>query len=269
MNRFFVPKSSITGSEIHISDKEEVRHLCHVLRLTAGDELFVSDGEGGGYQAVVQDARRNEVLLHIKKTLKKIKRNEQKVRISLGCAIPKSTRFEDIVDKCTQLGADEIVPLVTERTLLKKEVFDKKLARLRRIVLAAAKQSGVLFLPILDGAVMFSDFIAASRAYNLRLIPNLSQAPATLKSAVEHFQGGRVLVAIGPEGDFTKQELDTAFGAGFGPVTLGPAVLRVDTAALACMSFLRLQFDLWNSMDFKSMVPEEIPPSVGSPRLCP
>lgn len=244
MNRFFVPKSSITGSEIRITDQEELRHLGFVLRLTGGDELFVSDGEGGGYLAVVQDVRRDEALLTIKKAHKKIGRDEQKVRISLGCAVPRFTRFEDIVDKCTQLGIDEIIPLVTERTLLKKEAFDKKLPRLRRIALAAAKQSGALFLPLLGAAVMFHDFIAQSQAYNLKLIPNLSRGPLTLKNAVEHFQGGRVLVVIGPEGDFTAQELDAALGAGFRPITLGSSVLRVDTAAVACMGFLRLRLEL-------------------------
>jgi 16S rRNA (uracil1498-N3)-methyltransferase len=244
MNRFFVEKKYIAGTCVEITGATDVHHLGRVLRIPVGEDVLISDGDGGSYIAQVSRISKTAVSLKIKKELKRMRREEQKVLISLACAVPKNTHFEDIVDKCTQLGVSEIIPLITERTLVKKEALDKKRDRLERIVISAAKQSGVLFLPELKEAQDFHSFLPRVGTYDLGLLPNLSQKPMSIKDALENFIGRKVLIMIGPEGDFTPKEITQAIGANCRGISLGESVLRVDTAAVCAVSFLRLYFGL-------------------------
>lgn len=244
MNRFYVEKTHIAKEIITIDDADDVRHLVFALRVQKGEEIFISDGEGASYIATVDQSPKSAVILKIKQVLERQKREDRKMKITVACAIPKFTRFEDIVDKGTQLGADEIIPLLTERTLVKKGSFDKKMGRLKRVMKAAAKQSGVLFLPNLKESVSFTGLMKDICRYELRLLPNLSRKSLSLKDAVSSFKGSKILVLIGPEGDFTPGEIDTALDAGCLGISLGDSVLRVDAAAMAVMSFLRLYFGL-------------------------
>ncbi len=243
MNRFYVDKTCVIGDKAVIHDAQDIRHLVKALRAGLKEKMFITDGEGQAYESEIESISKNKILLRILKVIKKIRRDEQKVRFSIACAIPKFAKFEDIVDKGTQLGADEIIPLLTERTLVEKDLFIKKEERLKKVMISAAKQSGVLFLPFLRGPVSYRDFITNAASYDLKLVPNLSKAGLNLKGAVSNFKGGRIAVMIGPEGDFTKQEISLAESRGFQGVCLGDAVLRVDTAAIAVLSFLRLFFE--------------------------
>jgi 16S rRNA (uracil1498-N3)-methyltransferase len=160
--------------------------------------------------------------------------------------VPKNVAFEDILDKCTQLGVQEIIPLVTERTFWDRESVEKKSSRFERVLRRAGKQSGALFLPQLKPAMSFREFLAQGASYGLRLIPNLAEGSLTLSQALtekKEAANGRILIVIGPEGDFTDKELKAAFGAGFKGITLGDSVLRVDTAAIASVGFIRLFFE--------------------------
>ncbi|HAJ56877.1 MAG TPA: hypothetical protein DCL35_03800 [Candidatus Omnitrophica bacterium] len=241
MNRFFVEKKYIGDTTIEISDAADVRHLARVLRIPQGEAVFISDGQGTGYVAQVSRISKNSVVLKIIERQLSV---ERKAVISLACAIPKNARFEDIVDKCTQLGVGSIAPLVTERTLVSKTVFNKKLDRLNRVMIAAAKQSGVLFLPEIKEAVGFLEFLPQAAGFDLALLPNLSEKSMTIKKSLEGFSGKRVLVMIGPEGDFTPGEISLALEAGCRGISLGESVLRVDTAAICAVSFLRLYLGL-------------------------
>ena len=245
MNRFFVEKRNIGKEAIKITDSDDVHHIARVLRLRPGEEVFVSDGEGRGYITEIEKIDKNSVVLKIKDAQKRRQKSESKIIVTLACAIPKNARFarfEDIVDKATQLGVSEIIPLLTERTLMEGCAFDKKRERFKRVIIAAAKQSGALFLPELREATPFKDLISRLGQYELRLLPNLSDRSHTLREVVSGFTGKRILVLIGPEGDFTKHEIEVALRSGCVGVSLGDSVLRVDTAAISVMSFLRLYF---------------------------
>jgi len=245
MNRFFVEKRNIGKEVIKITDSDDVHHLARVLRLCPGEDVFVSDGEGGGYITEIEKIDKNSVILNIKNAQKRMQKSDRNIIVTLACAIPKNARFarfEDIVDKATQLGVSEIVPLLTERTLIEKGAFDKKRERLRRIIIAAAKQSGVLFLPELRETASFETLIGRLGQYELCLLPNLSHRSHNLKKVVSGFKGKRILVLIGPEGDFTRHEIRVALSSGCVGVSLGDSVLRVDTAAISVMSFLRLYY---------------------------
>ncbi|MFH0940243.1 MAG: RsmE family RNA methyltransferase [Candidatus Omnitrophota bacterium] len=245
MNRFFVEKRNIGKEAIKITDNDDVRHLVSVLRLCPGEDVFISDGEGGGYITKIEKIDKNSVVLKIKDAQKRRQKSESKIIVTLACAIPKNARFarfEDIIDKAAQLGVSEIIPLLTERTLIESGTFDKRRERFKRIIIAAASQSGVLFLPELRETTPFEDLISRLGQYELRLLPNLSDRSHTLREVVSGFTGKKILVLIGPEGDFTKHEIEAALSLGCVGVSLGDSVLRVDTAAISVVSFLRLYF---------------------------
>lgn len=244
MNRFYVPKKDITASHIDVTDSSSVRHLKKVLRLRTGEEVFVSDGEGASYVARIESSSKKTLRLKISKANPPLDRQDRRVLITLACAVSRSVPFDAIVDKATQLEVDEIIPLFTERTLVKRDIFEKKAARLLRILDAGMKQSGALFIPHLRPATSYDDLIARVPAYDLCLLPNLSQKSSPIREAVKTFKGKRILILIGPEGDFTGPEIDTAFRAGCLGVGLGGSVLRVDTAAIAAVGYLKMHFGL-------------------------
>lgn len=241
MNRFYVPKENIGDQMIRITDADDVRHFCKVLRIGKGEDVFISDGEGGGYVASFEQEKKGEVLLAIRRREPALSRIDRPLAITLACAVPKRSHFEDIVDKGTQLGVDTIIPLVTKRTMVSLAECKKKADRWQRVCVAAAKQSGVLFLPQLKSPVLFPDLLKDASAYDLKILPNLSQRSVTLPAAAAGLKGPRVLVAIGPEGDFSPDEIESAIASGFIGVSLGASVLRVDTAAIAVVSYLSLR----------------------------
>ncbi len=240
MNRFFVERRYISEGNIRITDSDDLHHLTRVLRLSIGEQLFVTDGEGRAYIAIVERIARTSMILKILDTVKNSRPEDRKVTISLAVAVPKNVHFENIVDKCTQLGVSQIIPLLTERTLVKKDVFEKKNKRLERVLVSAAKQSGVLFVPKLNNAVNFSEFLPSLSEYDLKLLPNLSDRSIALSEALSGFDRGRILLMVGPEGDFSEKEIRAASASGCLGVSLGESVLKVDTAAIAAVSFIKL-----------------------------
>lgn len=243
MNRFYVPRENIGAEVIRITDADDVRHFRKVLRIEKGEDVFISDGEGGGYVAAFEQEKKGEVLLAIRLREPVFSRRDRPLAITLACAVPKRSHFDEIVDKGTQLGVDTIVPLVTKRSLVSLEECRKKADRWQRVCVAAAKQSGVLFLPQLKAPVMFEDLLKDAQRYDLKILPNLSQRSLSLSQAAASCRGSRILVMIGPEGDFSADETRAALASGFLGVSLGASVLRVDTAAIATLSYLSLRKD--------------------------
>jgi 16S rRNA (uracil1498-N3)-methyltransferase len=240
MNRFFVPREDCAGPVIHLTDRDDMHHLTRVLRLRPGEEILVSDGEGGSFLTVLEGYDKHSARLKVIKSLARRQREDRRWRLSLAVAVPKNARFEDMVDKTTQLGVDEIIPLVTERTLVTAAQAERKMGRYGRVIKAAAKQSGALFLPRLCEPMAFDRLLAMAGGYDIRCLPNLSEATLSLPRALADIRKGRVLVCIGPEGDFSPEEIHAAFAVGFKGICLGDSVLRVDTAAIAVAAFLRL-----------------------------
>ncbi len=242
MNRFTVDKRNIGQEHIDIIDTQDLCHLTRVLRVRPGEDLFISDGEGAGYVTTLEAVTRAGARLAIKERLPVRKRSERRVRLTVACAVPKAARFEDVIDKGTQLGVDAFVPLVTERGLLDEASCLKKMERWQRVRQAAARQSGVLFLPDVEPPVSVNDFLVRLGGYDLKLLPHLSEQARGLTEALQGFDRGRIVVLIGPEGDFSPSEVRSALDAGCTGVSLGCSVLRVDTAAIAVASYVRLRY---------------------------
>ncbi|MDD2680089.1 MAG: RsmE family RNA methyltransferase [Candidatus Omnitrophica bacterium] len=241
MNRFFCQASDITGDKIIIGDKEEAHHIKNVLKLKEGERVTVFDEQGNEYACIIAGVG-NKIYLGIKnKTASG--RKEEKIKLTVACAIPKKSGMDDIVDKLVQLGVYRIIPLKTERTVVKldKQKAALRLIRWKKIALSASKQSQRNNLAIIEPVKAFDEVIALSSAFDLKLIPHLLGARQGLKEILNSSKPrNNILVLIGPEGDFSDREIDLAMDAGFIPVTLGDLVLRVDTAAIALASCIKL-----------------------------
>jgi 16S rRNA (uracil1498-N3)-methyltransferase len=154
--------------------------------------------------------------------------------------------MDEIVRQATEVGAGHIVPVVSERTQvhLESDRADKKIEKWRTTAVEAAKQCGNPWLPAIAPLQKFPEFIAAAQDYDLKLVASLHGGATSLKKALARFreQHGRapqkVLWLVGPEGDFSPGEMTSAVMAGFAPITLGPLVLRCDTAAIYALSIL-------------------------------
>lgn len=232
MHRIFVNKEDIFRVFV-VEDKRELHHALDVLRLTENDQIIAFDGRGNEILATIQTINKEKMVVVPQKTIRK---NEQKPwNITLACALPKATKFDYIVEKTTELGVAAIIPLVTQRTEvhLNKQRQIAKLKRWQNIAISAAKQSQRVSVPEISEVKTFKAIINSFVDYELVLLPCLIGKRKSLKEILKDYQAKKILVMIGPEGDFTKSEIDLAINQGALPITLGETVLRVDTAAIA------------------------------------
>ncbi len=237
MHRFWV--DSVPGQEsITISDPGQLHHLKDVLRLATNEEITVFDGRGHECLCALSQFNEKRMILTVKS--RKII-SLPKVKVTVACALPKKG-LDDIVDKLTQLGVSRIIPMMTERVVVRTEGrgAQVKLNRWQRLAQTAAEQSQRGDVPEVQPITEFKEIIEHSEGYDLKLIPNLGGDRKNLNEIVTNTSFGSILVLIGPEGDFTPDEVDTAIKVGFIPVSLGSLVLRVDTAAVAVASYIKM-----------------------------
>ncbi len=237
MQRFFVKSSNVSGDKLIISERDQLHHLKDVLRIKIGEEVAAVDDKGQEYFCKVEGLTDREVLLKI--TERKAAKMH-KVKLTIACAIPKKSKFDDIVDRLTQLGVDRIIPLETYRVIVRLDKA-KKISRQKRwekIALSASQQSQRNSLPVIDPVKDMRQALTGIEKFDLKLIPHLIGERKHIKNVIA--QAKNILVFIGPEGDFTEEEVDLAAKAGCIPVSLGDTVLRVETAAVAVASFIRL-----------------------------
>lgn len=243
MPRFLISSQNISGSKIKISKPKLIHHLKDVLRFKIGDEIKVFDEAGCAYDVVLEKLSAQALIAKIKE--KYLVLAAKKIRLDIACAIPKKSKMDDIVDKLSQLGVDKIIPLETQRTIIRLDK-DKKTLRQKRwqkIAECAAQQSQRSDIPLVESVKSFKEIIAVAGGYDLKIIPHLSGKRKSLQAVLEGTPAKNILVLIGPEGDFTPGEVAQAKKCGFLAVSLGETVLRVETAAVAAASFIRLYAD--------------------------
>lgn len=254
MHRFFVSPEEWNPDALLLLDAE-AHHARDVLRLKLGDRVVVFNGRGREITAEIVDLGRGNI------SLRKLHESETpplRCRIVLAQAIPKGKNMELIVQKAVEIGASEIFPLISERTIvdLDPDVAAQKQAKWQTVAIEAAKQCGQNWLPQVHAPQKLKSFFDGGTAMSasnaeahpkrppLQLIGSLQPGALHLKKilaeySTEHRQlPSRVLMFIGPEGDFTPAEIALARSHGCLPITLGPIVLRVETAAIYCLSVL-------------------------------
>jgi len=237
MRRLYLPDEP-QGDLIPLFSADQVHRLRDVLRLKPGDEVETFDGHGNVYFSTIAELEKDHVLLRI---LSHRAVKAPRAKTLIGCAIPKSVKMDEIVDKLTQLGVDVIVPLNTARVVANLETNSE--ARLRRwlkISLAASEQSGRDFTPEVRKVTDLPDFLKMAADCAVKLIPTLEGRRSALADVSASARGRSIAVMIGPEGDFSPEEVELAAQAGFLPVSLGELVLRVDTAAVALAAYVHL-----------------------------
>jgi 16S rRNA (uracil1498-N3)-methyltransferase len=229
---------SVEGDTIAVADAGQLHHLKDVLRLKVNDSVVVFDGQGREFDGVISAIERKQTI--IKVTSSKPVRPGQ-IELTIACAVPKSDHMDDLVDQLTQLGVRRIIPMMTERVVVRLDEVKKeaRLKRWQKIARNAALQSQRNTLPVIDPVTFFGGVIALSQGYDLKLIPHLEGEKKLIRNVLAGAGPEKILVLIGPEGDFTPDEVKLALEAGFIPVSLGDTVLRVATAAVAVASFLK------------------------------
>jgi len=243
MHRFHLPpnewsSATLTGSEAH--------HARDVLRLQRGTRVTLFDGQGREGTAEIGALNSGAVQLRI---LHEAITPPLRAHITLAQAIPKGKNMDLIVQKAVEIGAAEIFPLLSARTVvqLDAESATQKQAKWQTVALEAAKQCGQNWLPQVHVPRTPDDFFAAAdvTSHDLRLIGSLQPGAQHLKKILADYaeahtgaRPARVLMLIGPEGDFAPAEIALARSHGCAPLTLGPIILRVETAAIYCLSIL-------------------------------
>ncbi len=241
MNRFFVEKINLKDKQIILDDHAQAHHLRDVLRIKPLELVAVFDNQGNEYIASVIEIGADAIKLEIKE---KRPLKDSGIKITVACAIPKKVKMDDIVDKLTQLGVERIIPLLTERVIVKIDAKNaqSKLSRWRKIAQSASEQSQRNIVPVIDKVKSLEEVLKEADKFDLKIIPTLEGniKKLSLRGAIATKQSQNIFVLIGPEGDFTPGEVSKALELGFLPITLGDRVLRVDTAAIAVVSFIRL-----------------------------
>jgi 16S rRNA (uracil1498-N3)-methyltransferase len=244
MHRFYISPENwhpdalaLTGSDAH--------HSRDVLRMKRGEKLVLFNGCGREITAEIIDLGSSEIRL---RKLHEAETPPLRCRIVLGQAVPKGKNMELIVQKAVEIGADQIAPIISDRTVVQvdSESAMQKRAKWQQIAIEAAKQCGQNWLPRVHVPRKLAEFFDATpnAGFDLRLIGSLQPDAQHLKKILadyssEHQQRPEsVLMLIGPEGDFTPAELALARRHGCCPITLGPIILRVETAAIYCLSVL-------------------------------
>lgn len=246
MPRFYIAPGAWNVDRLTL-DPSESHHCLDVLRMQLGDRAAVFDGRG--HEATVEIASTAKGRVELK-VLQHSKSPELACELVLGQAIPKGKNMDLIIEKATELGAAAIVPLLSERTVVRldsSEALDKK-SKWQRVAIEAAKQCGRNWLPEIRTPIAPKQYFDSREKFDLMLIASLQPDSQHIKTVLREHLGGtatrhgptplRVLVLVGPEGDFTPAELNLAKASGCLPITLGPIILRTETAAMYCLSVL-------------------------------
>jgi 16S rRNA (uracil1498-N3)-methyltransferase len=235
LNRFFISASNIEGDRIRLSP-EQSHQVCHVLRLKSGDTIIVLDDSGTEYDVTLMTVCRTKTIGQV--TSKHRARGEPTAEVVLFQSLLVREKFEWVLQKGTEIGVAQFVPVLTGRSLVwTKTIEENKLDRWRRILTEAAEQSHRGRIPQLEPIIPLDEAVLRLRDYDRCIIAAPSDRAATLHDTLQGiaYSPPSVAVMIGPEGGFTEEEVALACDKGAVRVGLGPRILRTETAAIvAC-----------------------------------
>jgi len=240
LTRVYVADPLASGRRVRL-EGNAASHITRVLRLRVGAALTLFDGTGGEYEGSIDKAHGGEVIVAVGAQTP-IER-ESPLELTLAQGVSRGERMDLVVQKATELGVSHLVPVLTERSVvrLSAQQSDRKVNHWRAITIAACEQCGRNRLPTIAAPVALREFLAtstgASPGARLLLSPTAAATLADLPRPAN-----RVTVLIGPEGGLTDEEERAAIAAGFMALRLGPRVLRTETAAIAALTLLQRQF---------------------------
>ncbi len=240
MYRFYFDDDNMYDNEILIKGSD-VNHIRNVLRMKCGDRVIANDTNGTDYYCIIKNVDTDSVLLEIEH--QRPCEAELKTKLYLFQALPKSDKMEFIIQKAVELGVYEIIPVATERCVVKLDggaKQERKLSRWQTIAEAAAKQSARGIIPKVNKLMKFNEALDYAKNLGYNLIPfehaeGMDEARKCMDVAADAESVG---IFIGPEGGFEDSEIEKAIDAGLQVISLGNRILRTETAGLAVLSIL-------------------------------
>jgi 16S rRNA (uracil1498-N3)-methyltransferase len=239
MDRFFVEKKNVNlENNTCIIEGEDVKHISKVLRCRIGEELEVCDNDNNEYICEINNIDKSQVELNILERVD-IKR-ESDLKIKLYQGLPKGPKMEMILQKLTEVGVDEIILVQTKRTVVKVDdkKEDKKIERWERIIYEAAKQSKRGKIPKLRGILSFKEALADMKENDFNIAPYENERTKSIKQAIKDIDINNIGIFVGPEGGFEDTEIQAIEEIGGQSVSLGPRILRTETASLVASSIV-------------------------------
>jgi 16S rRNA (uracil1498-N3)-methyltransferase len=224
MQIFYAP--DIT-SKYYSLDEKESKHLIRVLRMAKGADVKLIDGKGNLYEGFISEPNQNECIIEITREIKNFEKRNYKLHIAIS-PLKNPERFEWFVEKSVEIGIDEITPLIcknTEKPGIKNE-------RVNNLIISAMKQSLKAKRTVLNEITSFKDFINKNLE-GTKMIAHCDNSTGRRKISDVYSKNSDSIILIGPEGDFSREEVDSAVKRGFMPVHLGTSRLRTETAGLA------------------------------------
>lgn len=244
MFRFFVDQAQIGKSKIIVTGSD-VNHIKNVLRMKPGEQVLISNKVDRDYLCAAEEITSETAAFCILEELEE--GTELPARIWLFQGLPKSDKMELIIQKAVELGAYQVVPMETKRSIVKLDAkkAEAKVKRWNAIAESAAKQSKRIIIPKVSGVMSFQEALGYISGFDKKLIPyECATGIKETKKQVESVKPGMNLaVLIGPEGGFEENEIEQAKQAGVCPITLGKRILRTETAGLCILSALMLELE--------------------------
>ena len=244
MQHFFVTPHQVKEDHIYI-EGSDVNHMKNVLRMRAGEEVMVSDGNNRKYLCEVEGYELDLAVLKIQE--KGVVDTELPSQIYLFQGLPKQDKMELIVQKAVELGVYQVIPVATKRSVVKLDAkkAEKKTERWQQIAQSAAKQAGRGYIPEVHSVMTYKEAMEYARKLDVVLIPyELAEGMEETKKMIRQIQPGQsVGIFIGPEGGFEIEEVEEAINAGAKAITLGKRILRTETAGLTTLSVLMFHLE--------------------------
>jgi len=240
--RIYFPGEMRQGDLCKLGE-EKLRYVKSVLRMKKGDQLILFDGAGWEYKTVIKQFFADSITVEV---LKKDKMPDKVVNIAVYQALPKANKMDFIIQKATELGADRIIPFQSTRSVprLTADKARSKISRWRSIATEAARQCGRADIPEIGSILSYEEVIDSAEREKFKVIFWEEESARGIKQVLrdEKYNGVKgIIVMVGPEGGFSKEEVDAAVEKGFISVGLGRNILKVETAALAILSIIQYE----------------------------
>ena len=242
--RIFVAFNKIKGN-IATIEGSDINYLKNLMRLKEGDEISVMDSKSKEYSAKILKVEEKKILAAL--LAEKHPKSEPKMKVTIAQSIPKNPKLDLIVQKVTELGALQIIPVKAERSIIKltKEKEEARVNRWQKIAKEAAEQSGRLIIPFVQPMKDFKDIMMLRNDFDqCVLLWEMEKERSIKKFLQENKAIKNLLVLIGPEGGFSHDEVEQAKAAGFITVNIGGRIVRTETAAISVLSMIEYEFEL-------------------------
>lgn len=234
-SRIYVEQKLEAGNIIELRDSK-AHYIQNVLRLAVGDPLTVFNGEGGEFEAQISNLKKRSI--NIQLLSYRTSNKDSPLTIELGLCLIKRDAMDFAIQKATELGVSRIFPLISDNTSISHKSISKRQHHWQEVAMSACEQCGLNIVPIVDASISYAAWL--QRNADLKLIADLDAASNTLLGATQPESKPRTaMIAVGPEGGFSEQEVLAAKQAKFTGIYLGPRILRAETAVISMLSLLQ------------------------------